>query len=262
MFTKKIQLIFIIILSHSFAMACTFPKDSFCRTFDNSPDDPTIFGKIVAIDNFGIDVEVIEILQGEESNPVIRIWSGTDFECNGTWSLAAADIGELNDSIIIILERITEFENDWDVLGDYRRQHPYTAETELKVENGIVNGFLAGHYTAPYEYNLHNLDFPTFKQRIIEDHDCSVIVNTEDLDSKIKVSLNNPFFSELHVEMNEPIRNGQFKLFSSMGQIVNSHNINNQNELIVSTSDLPSGIYFLEIRSDGRRLDLIKVVKI
>ncbi len=261
MSTKKIQLTFFAVLSYSLSIACTFTPNDFCRTYVNSPNDPTAFGKIIAIDEFGIDLELIEMYRGEESNSVIRIWSGTDFDCFGNWSLAASDIGELNDTVIIILNKIVEVENDWDVVGDYRRRNPYTATTELTVEDGIVKGFLSGDIIAPPSYNLLELEYDLFREQL-EDNSCPLTVNTEDLYPELTITLNNPFSSELRIQTDQVINRGLLKIYNIAGQVVHVQAIENHTEIRINTVDFYSGIYFIELRNESKRLKLIKALKI
>lgn len=264
MLTKKIQLTFFAVLCYSLSIACTFTPNDFCRTYVNSPDNTAVIGKITAIDDFGIDLEVIEIFRGEENNSVIRIWSGTDLDCNGFLSMAASDIGELNDTVIIILDDIVEIENDWDVIGDYRRRNPYNATTELAVENGIVNGFISGDNSpsAPPEYKTFELEYELFYQKIIENNDCSVTVNTEELTKQLAITLNNPFSSELRIQTDQVINSGLLKIYNITGQVVHVQRIENQTEIIINTVDFYSGIYFIELRNKFKRLKLIKALKI
>ncbi len=261
MITKRINLTLLAIFCYSFSIACSFSPNDFCRTYVNSPDNPTIVGKITAIYTFGIDLEVIEILRGEEDNSVIRIWSGTDFDCNGLWSMAASDIGALNDTVIIILDEIIELENDWDIIGDYRRRHPYNATTELEVKNGIVNGFLSGDPFAPPSYNLLELEYELFKQQLIIEGGCPLTVNTQDIDQQLFLNINNPFTTELRIQVDQMMNNGLLKIYSITGQIVHVQDIDHQTEINIDTNNLPANIYFLEIQSNGRQREIIKLVK-
>jgi len=97
-------------------------------------------------------MKVIEVLRGEESSTTIRIWDGTDFDCNGIRSMAASTIGAEEEVYIIALETITEIENSWDVIGDYRRPMHYGRTPELKVDGEIVTGFISGIDSAPIEF--------------------------------------------------------------------------------------------------------------
>ena len=103
----------------------------------------------------GIDLEVIDILAGSESRDTIHIWDGTDWDCNGLFSMAASDLGGLNDSIIVILPLIGSIENTWDVLGDYRRPDYFEYIPELRITNGVVIGYITG----PAEFPTYEMPY-------------------------------------------------------------------------------------------------------
>ncbi len=259
--TKKLLFTFFSVLCYSLSTACTFVPDSFCKTYQSTSDSPTFVGKIVSIDDFGIDLEIIEILRGEEINQTIRIWDGTDFDCNGNWSLAAAGIGQLNDTVILILDKIVELENEWDVIGDYRRRDPYSATTELSMSGEVVSGFLSGLTFAPPEFRILSLNYLDFIQQIIEMTTCPVITNIDEVINLEITKINNPFNTELRIQTKQIIQHGFIKLYNANGQMAYTLNVNQQNELEINTSHLPGGIYFLEIWADEKRLDVIKLVK-
>lgn len=131
------------------ALACSWIPSPFCATSNERPDDVVLSGRIVGTDMDGIDLEVIHVLKGSESRDTIRIWDGTDFDCNGLFSMAAADLGGLNDSIIVVLPMITTIENAWDVLGDYRSPYYFGATPSLIIRSGLVNGYYAGPSWSP-----------------------------------------------------------------------------------------------------------------
>ena len=85
------------------ATACSWIPTSFCETSNDRPDDVVISGKIIGVDDDGIDVAVIHVLKGTESSEVIRIWDGTDFDCNGLFSMAASALGDVDDTIIVVM---------------------------------------------------------------------------------------------------------------------------------------------------------------
>lgn len=137
-----------LVLCHS-AIACSWVPSSFCGTSDLRPNDVVLSGKVVGVDMDGIDLEVIDVLRGMESRDTIRIWDGTDFDCNGLFSMAASNLGELNDSILVVLPLITEVENTWDVIGDYRRPDFFGHTTELRITNGVISGYVWGPAMTP-----------------------------------------------------------------------------------------------------------------
>jgi len=261
MIIKRFELTLFAVLCYSFAMACSVPAKSFCRTFQLSPEIPTVTGKIIGVDELGIDLQIIEIHRGEVLDQTIRIWDGTDFDCNGLWSMAASDLGDLNDTVIIILHQIIEQENEWDVIGDYRRPDNFGRTPSLKLENGLAKGLVSGINGAPLEFQNWSMEYELFKQLVIEEEDCSVIVNIEDLYELPDIKFNNPFTTELRIQFDQPIQKGTLRLYSISGKIAKVWNMENHNELELNTANLQTGIYFLEIWTDEKRLDIIKVVK-
>ena len=141
-------------------LACSWIPVPFCGTSNARPDDVVLSGKIVNVDFDGIDLEVIDVLTGSESRDTIRIWDGTDWDCNGLFSMAAGDLGGLNDSIIVILPLIVSIENPWDVLGDYRRPDYFGYTPNLSVTNGLVVGYIVGSAWTPI-WGMPYLDLVT-----------------------------------------------------------------------------------------------------
>lgn len=131
------------------AFACSWIPVPFCETSNARPNDVVLSGKVINVDMDGIDVEVIDVLRGEEDRDTIRIWDGTDFDCQGIFSMAASDIGGLDDTVVVVMPLITAIENTWDVLGDYRRPDYFGHMTELRVINGVALGFISGPSGTP-----------------------------------------------------------------------------------------------------------------
>ena len=133
------------------AMGCSWVPASFCATTNDRPDDAVISGRIIGVDMDGIDLVVIDVLRGDEARDTIRIWDGTDFDCNGIFSMAASGLGGVDDSIIVVMPLITEAENTWDVLGDYRRPHYFGCITDIRIHEGQAVGYIAGNAMTPFE---------------------------------------------------------------------------------------------------------------
>lgn len=259
---KKLYLVLISVILYSGAMACSFTPDSFCRTMRMS-DDLIISGRIVAVDTSSIDVEIIEIIRGEESRDIIRIWNGTDFECNGLHSMAALTIGGINDTVIIILPLINEIINQWDVIGDYRRPEPFVLTSELRVKQGIVKGLILGDVIAPPEYRLLSMDYEEFKTKIVEEGDCStIILSNDNIELPPEVIVTNPFSSELNIQLGEYLGEGAVVLYSTKGERVLMDKVFNQKNPVFQTDGILPGLYILEIRLANKLLKHIKVVKL
>ena len=79
---KKLGLIMsLVVCSVVSLLACSFYPYSFCHVNSNIAfsEHLVVMGEIVSIDEDGIDLEVIDVLRGEESKSIIRIWDGSGF---------------------------------------------------------------------------------------------------------------------------------------------------------------------------------------
>lgn len=255
--TLTINLIFFTKLS----FCCLFSPHSFCTTSSNNEENLIVFGKIVDNDQDGINIEIIELLRGNENRNIIRIWDGTDFDCNGFHSMAGTELGQDGDSIIVILPKIDSIENTWEVIGDYRVPDFYGFTTLLEVRNNIVKGLIDGISGAPNEYNLLEFELEQFINSYIKEVGCDKITNTQEtLGFENLVIYPNPFKSELSIKLDYVNKNTDVHIYNLHGERVYSNKIENLNSQI-SLSKLLSGIYILEIRTENRLSKRIKIVK-
>ena len=256
----RIIIMLLLFITQIDSQACSFWPVSFCKSIDYYPNSITIYGEVLSLDEDGIDFLIFEKLNGDELKDTVRVWDGTDFDCNGWHSMAAADIGGVNDSLVLQLSMITETANTWDVLGDYRRPSPYGDVPKLRIENGIVTGMIQGDYFEP-DY-LSSLDYEAFKDHLMNDQDCSVSVAIEDLQDKSDLKLNNPFANSLQINASAMINKGNITLYSLNGQALLTEEINHQNTIEIQTSNLQSGIYLVAINAEGKLPEVFKVIKL
>ena len=260
---KNYLILLIALLGYANSHACSTSAYSFCFSLDSKSEDVILTGEIVSIDTLGIDLKVIEVLRGEETRSIVRIWDGTDYDCNGNWSMAALDIGDLQDTIVIILPKIKEKENDWDVLDDYRRPNPYQFTTQLTIEKGYVKGFIQGHKFAPIQFVTLVLGWEEFSKKIIEDGDCTAIVlSTDELKTKPIINLNNPFTDQLIIQLPAAIQETTISIYSVSGQVLYREEIREERNIAILSDYWPSGMYVLELRSKDQLPQLIKVIKL
>lgn len=155
---------------------CSWADVPFCQTIQH--EDTTIANIIIVSgvvsqsDNDGVDFDVREVIGGVESRSTLRIWDGTDFDCNGLHSMAAADFLKVGDSLVIMLPRIDSIENTWDQLGDYRMPFPYGGNPFLKIENGIVKGKIIGNYRD--DHRVTELPYSYFAKEFLESSICGL----------------------------------------------------------------------------------------
>jgi len=196
---------------------------------------------ITDVDTLGINIEVITVLRGSENRTNIRIWDGTDFDCNGIFSMAAADIGNVNDSLVIILPRIDSLENQWEILNDYRRPEPYTLTTSLRIINGFVQGFISGNTPWIASSYLSSFKYEDFILSLINEEGCDRItsVSKSNLD-QIKV-YPNPVNDILFIE-SDLAEVTSFQICGLNGTRVDAI-INVEPNYPIDVSDLSPGIY-------------------
>ncbi len=246
----------IITLISSSAIACSFIPDSFCETNNSRPNDIVICGKIFQIDSDGIDIEVFDVLKGIEVRDTIRVWDGTDFECNGLHSMAATNIGSLNDTVIVILPLIDSIENTWDVIGDYRCPNFWAYIIALRVINNTVTGYVDDIW------NTSHIPYDDFKNNWLNStNECSnwLGINKQVEDIQLAV-YPNPTSSMVHIDLSQLAQNVSISVFNSHGTLVH---VDEVHRLSSFDYQLPQtkGIYFIRLTVDGDSVKTAKIVK-
>lgn len=256
---KKFILIFVINIVFSLKLfACSYTPESFCSTSSSFPENLIVFGKIVSIDNNGINLEVIGLLRGEENRTTIRIWNGVDFECNGNWSMSASELGEINHTIIVILPKILEKKSEWEVLGDYRRPDFFGYTPDLKVENGIVSGLISGNASSPYK--AEKSDYENFKNSWETNQNCaSVVLNTKNYNLKEIFKIYTMSNNKFKILANSSIKN-QIEIFNIYGLKIESK-VFVVKKFEIDLSSYTSGIYFINLKYENNKLKTFKVIK-
>jgi hypothetical protein len=207
-----ILLIAIILLSSSKLLACDCDGGlTFCEATIAIDNDLIVSGEITYVDSIKLRLRIFDIFKGDETKDTITIWAGTDFECNGLFSMSTNELGEEGDSIIIILPKIdsANIENDWDVIGDYRRPYYLCITPNLRIENSSVFGEIKDSWPMPNStvFRVSYDHFKTlwnnekincgglvgvqyFEKREVDfciDNRCLIIENSENLDLSINI---------------------------------------------------------------------------
>lgn len=253
--TKYYLIIFVLIIITLKTFACRFEPLPFCGTIEEFPEDIVVSGTITSKNEKSIDLTIIDLFRGEESKEVIRIWDGTDFDCNGIHSMSTKDIGEGGDTIIIMLPKINEIENEWDVLGDYRRPDPYALTPELGVRNGEVTGSVKG-------WKFDKIPYNEFKENFTKSGDCtSILLSVDNNDSNATIAVTNPFTTNLLIDLDEALNNVSILLYSSNGKLVFKEELHYRTISNIATGMLPTGLYILEIRNENKSFKRKKLIK-
>jgi len=258
---KYITILSIIFLHVQLGNACTFIPKSFCDTAMEFPDNLIVSGYITAVDTDGINFEILEILAGTETRTNIRIWDGTDFDCNGIFSMAASDFGVIDDTLILNLPLIVSIENTWDNIGDYRRPNNYEYSPVLHVSEGGANGFIKG-YVWDYDLSIFEFDFDLFTQYWIEDSGCDNIVNTNEESKFLDVKIfPNPTSNLINIQMEDLKSDMQIEVVDPFTQkvVVAPCYLNCTT---IGVQDLVDGFYILRIRQGTRIMYSGKFIKV
>lgn len=156
--------------------SCSWEETSFCKTLDIfetwHPSLIVVSGVISGSDDDGVDLEVIELLAGVESRTTLRIWDGTDIDCNGLHPMSASFFLNEGDSLVIMLPLLDSIENTWDVLGDYRMPQPYGTSPFLKISEGQVTGLILGNYFQGQQ--IRELDYNYFAKEFLGSGICDI----------------------------------------------------------------------------------------
>ncbi len=258
----KRTLLFLIFISTyaQTAFACTFVPKSFCETASLHPESIVVSGTVTAKDSDGINLELIEVISGVETRTNIRIWDGTDFECNGVFSMAGGDFVSVDDVIFLILPKITDIENSWDIAGDYRWPNVYEYTSMLRVIDNTVTGFISG-LPFPTEQGVFEFDFDLFTQYWIEDSGCDNITDTDDIDNILDLKFYpNPASSHINLLLDNSFGAFKFELIDIFGRVAMSTSCD-ANCLDISISHLPQGSYLARIRKKDKIMFTTKFIK-
>lgn len=259
---KKLLLFAVLILLAFHAYSCTIVPRTFCNSIQINQDYVVLTGKITSMSANGVDLEVIEVLRGEETRTTVRVWDGTDFDCNGPWDMSTNSLGQLSDTIIISLPKISVVENTWDVIGDYRRPDPYSFTSELQVRNGVAYGLIKGEFTAPDEFNVLSFDYANFVDVIMTNNECrDIISGVEDLEGFENITFANPITSTLEIQNVNASTLQDIKVYSISGQLIKHQKIDQASDIKVDLHQSPNGLYVFEIVMRSGQRKTFKLIK-
>ena len=147
---KKMLFSFAIILfSFNISNACSCGGESaFCDVNQSNPTHHVFIGKIIMQDSNYAKMEILERIKGVELLDTITIWDYNDsFPGINCFSVAANTVGNVGDSILIILGKITHLDstNQHAQIGDYFTPSNFCAKPVI----GIKNQLIIGNITKP-----------------------------------------------------------------------------------------------------------------
>lgn len=171
------------------AIACSGYPKSLCYVQFMRPNDFMIKGTITGTMTNSIQMKVLEVLRGTETRSVVTIWDGTDFDCNGMYSMKASGMASVGDTILAVLPVIQTVQNTWDVPGDYRRPSYLFSYPVLKIKNDTLRGLVTGNEyagTPPY-WSVHKMSYAVFKANWVTSKiDCALPVGLAENETELK----------------------------------------------------------------------------
>ena len=261
---RKLWLFVIVVLSYQLGKSCSFLPTSFCFAASKFEDQFIFHGYITEVDTLGITIEILNVIRGEEFSPSIRVWDGTDFDCNGPHSMAAADLGKVGDTLIFLLPRIDSLENTWDQLGDYRRPRNYGYLHTLWVENGVVKGLIEGDGVAPpgqAENNIYQLGLSRFIETFASGGNCDQLVSVGNTAEIPEIKLYpNPITRSLAIRLGGRFKPLWFELINIHGKKMVSFVVSSK-YLSIQLETLPKGLYVAVFRWKDDILFRQKMIK-
>lgn len=261
---KPGNLIFIITIVFSLlyaekASGCSCNKViTFCEATSGADNDLIVSGEITYVDSIKIRLRIIDIFKGEETSDTITIWAGTDFDCNGVFSMSTIELGQIGDSVVIILPRIvsTNIENDWDVVGDYRRPYYFCISPSLRLQNDSVRGEIIDNWPMPATL-VSKISYDHFKSLWSSGTiDCGIIMGYPYTESNVinynisngRLMINNHESLELLINIYDQTGRSLFSLKSNSVKIMTDQLPDNQSYVL------------LQISHNGRQLMAEKIM--
>lgn len=144
-------------LSQLSTIACSCaPFLSFCETKAQFPHDITLYGKIISSSQMNIKMLKMDLIEGVEHKDTIVIWNDTLMPtCD---SMLARDLGNVGDTLLILLNRIDSVKNSWDIVGDYYKPFTFCTQTALILRNDTLRGNInqTGAISFPPNLNIYS----------------------------------------------------------------------------------------------------------
>jgi len=122
--------------------ACTITPKPISQTLATYPDQLIAFGKITKVELQYSEFTIDEVIQGTE-NPkkTVKIWDDSDFTCGGgppSYKMGSEELGSVGDSLLIIVPKIVEKKNPWDVIGEYQMPNFHGLYSIFRFKDGLA----------------------------------------------------------------------------------------------------------------------------
>ena len=237
-------------------IGCSGTEKSFCYIHSVRPGDNVICGVITGMGNHFVTLNVIDVLYGIETKSAVVIWDGTDFDCTGNISMKASLLGQVGDTLVVILPKITYYENTWDVIGDYRLPYWLFETSWLAVQNDSVRGSI----NSTIQFGVWNKGTRTFSYSDFkiywQEHsgDCQLLSVGQLTGGKIEVHVLNRIIS---VSLPDAVACSA-TLYSLDGRAILKAPVMQYH--LINCDLVPPGIYLLKLQSQDKVVAVKKIV--
>lgn len=253
---KNITLTLFLFLSCASIRACDFAC-VFCHEFQET--DFIFGGEIIQKGAEFVQIRIIDQFRGNESREIITIWSGTDFDCNGPFSMSANDFGNIGDTILTVTRLIEEAQNIWDVECDYYRSHFCFYSSQSFDGNWIWGWFSEPSFSYKiFKEKWNDRTLVGCENYESDKEGCESIPN-----SNIEINIApNPTPGLFYVNV-FPILEQDFllKIFDAAGKMILEKDLTQINNAI-DLNHFPSGVYFVAVSNGDKFLKTERVLKI
>ena len=229
-------------INTTFACSC-FGEYDFCSTMATAYNEPDVIIKAKKVQDIahGMDVEVLEVIKGEEQRATVRVWGDNGILCR----VYTEGFG-IGQELVLALYKIGDF--SWEPIeqeDDY--QLSICGVYFLPINDGNVLGSIApGIASMPYS------DFPEFATSCL----VSSSVHPNIPGKQLAEVYPNPVQDELTVSFGELVVNPVLQLYDISGRLmVDSHPQLNAKggEVNLDAGNLAPGIYILSIQDKAIR---------
>ena len=271
---KLLLLLAICLFQFQSSNACSCSGESaFCDVNSANPTHHIFIGKILRQDSISAEFQVLERIRGVELKDTITIWNFNDTLVPGINCLSAASssIGSAGDSILIILSNITYLTqyNQHATISDYFAPSNFCSRPYIPILDGLIIGNLTKYhpYTSPLTpFVIDSISINDFKANFndgIQAVDCDLFVGLESpiLKEALLTVYPNPSYEIVFIESAHVIESLRIFNILGVGQSFFSQKKVNRASCQLNVSELPSGIYFIEVRFTGGEKLIKKIIK-
>ncbi|MDX2245674.1 MAG: T9SS type A sorting domain-containing protein [Bacteroidia bacterium] len=247
---KKIILFLMVLLAvmpQVFACSIAPYEIPFCQMAEWYPETTIARGKILEKIEHGIRLELYEIYRGSETQSEVILWDKENFDCNGTiFDYSTEHIGEVGETILLLMQPITTAESTWEQPGDYRNLYSRIDGLGLLAKPMVQNG---DKMKGLFAEGVDSIDLDELAEKL---SDCATGILTPPRVVGGIIGLDiypNPSQNYLFVE-NEISPESEIQIFDLSGRLVmkqDSYAV----EAGIRINLLPEGMYIISVKSEG-----------